>query len=82
MSGMKGWGPSLMAHDVNGVEIIPTRELLEVFPQLDRSHLFRILTRAKVRPDPLMRGERGERFWPRHAGIVALYAWETRMGGK
>ena len=80
MRGMKGYGPPLIPRDVRGRELISTGDLRAVFPGPNRVTLGRVLERARVSPDPVVRGERGERYWPRADAVGAVQAWEARKG--
>lgn len=77
MRGMKGYGQPLTPRGIRGEELIPTSDLRALFPHINRVQLGRILDRAGVTPDPITRGNRGEKHWPRAAAIAALAANEV-----
>lgn len=78
MKGIKGWGESDLKRSANGEELISTSDLRAVFPELDRSYMFRRLTRSGVHADPNTRGLAGERYWPRQPAIKVLATRKRR----
>lgn len=71
MKGIKGYGHSPIPRDASGHELVSTGDLLLAFPQ-SRVGLLRFLKGAGFTPDPIIRGNRGERYWTRQDVVPVL----------